>query len=389
MSFFDALNTVSQSASDDVPNHLRDGSRDKEGLGHGEGYLYPHAYKDHWIAQQYLPDHLQGKIFYQPGSLGYEEHIKERVDGYREAQLEAMVDNEQSGVLDGDTASSVGSSMWAERSLGSRGRLLREVRGVIFELGQLKSGDLVLDLHARTGLLAFEAARIVTDGAVWALAHDDKEYQTLNSMASKLDSFNRPQIVRCQFDTMWEALFAQAGPDVKFDLIAGRNVLRPLDKKVEFLKTCANLLSSGGRIVISEIVPSMGQRISELITGSIPQDLLEGFLAAEDELFGDKSDPMVNWDAKQLTAGIKKVKKFTADVHTSTDISSRRITPQEIDHWFRITDGNGRKSLGDRAAKFMQADEINSLVTLIHKKLDFKDVDWKTVFLTVVIRIQP
>jgi len=382
MALFDALNTVSQSATDDVPNHLRDGSRDKEGLGHGEGYLYPHAYKDHWVAQQYLPDHLQGKIFYQPGSIGYEEHIKEKVDGYREAQLEAMVDNEQTSILDGDTASSTGVSMWAERSLGSRGRLLREVRSVIFEMGRLKGSDLVLDLHARTGLLAFEAAKKVTDGgAVWALAHDDKEYETLNSMASKLDSFNRPQIVRCKLDTMREALFSQAGSDVKFDLIAGRNVLRSLVKKVDFLKECTNLLSSTGRIVISEIVPSMGQRISELLADSIPQDLLKGFCAAEDELFGDKSDPMVNWDAKSFSAEIKKIKDFTADVHTSSDVSNRRITPDEIDHWFRITDGKGRQSLGDRAVKFMSADEINRLRTLIHKKLDFKDVGWKTTLI--------
>ena len=52
------------------PAHLRDANRDKEGFGHGEGYLYPHAYRDHWVAQQYLPDALQGRVFYQPGGSG-------------------------------------------------------------------------------------------------------------------------------------------------------------------------------------------------------------------------------------------------------------------------------------------------------------------------------
>jgi putative ATPase len=83
MAFFDALNEVARSASDDVPNHLRDGSRDKKGFGHGKGYLYPHAYRDHWVAQQYLPDHLKGKTFYQPGEIGYERHVKERIERYR------------------------------------------------------------------------------------------------------------------------------------------------------------------------------------------------------------------------------------------------------------------------------------------------------------------
>ncbi|MDR2578004.1 MAG: AAA family ATPase [Chitinispirillales bacterium] len=89
MALFDALNVVAQSASDDVPNHLRDSSRDKKGFGHGKGYLYPHAYRDHWVAQQYLPDHLKGQQFYQPGELGYEKHVKERMERYRKAMMDA------------------------------------------------------------------------------------------------------------------------------------------------------------------------------------------------------------------------------------------------------------------------------------------------------------
>jgi len=85
MAFFDALNTVAQSASDDVPNHLRDASRDSKSLGHGKGYLYPHAYRDHWVAQQYLPDHLKGQVFYNPGEIGYERHVKERIERYRKS----------------------------------------------------------------------------------------------------------------------------------------------------------------------------------------------------------------------------------------------------------------------------------------------------------------
>ena len=50
----------------DVPTHLKDGNRDKEGFGQGRGYHYPHANRDHWVAQQYLPEALQGKHFYEP-----------------------------------------------------------------------------------------------------------------------------------------------------------------------------------------------------------------------------------------------------------------------------------------------------------------------------------
>ncbi len=92
LGFFDALATVEQEREADVPVHLKDASRDKEGFGHGEGYLYPHAYRDHWVAQQYLPQALQGKVFYQPGDQGYERDIHEQVARRREAQLAAMVE---------------------------------------------------------------------------------------------------------------------------------------------------------------------------------------------------------------------------------------------------------------------------------------------------------
>ena len=90
--FFDALGVIENEREGDVPTHLKDASRDAKQFGHGEGYLYPHAYRDHWVAQQYLPTHMQGKVFYEPGDLGYEQAIRHQVVGHREAQLEAMLD---------------------------------------------------------------------------------------------------------------------------------------------------------------------------------------------------------------------------------------------------------------------------------------------------------
>ncbi|MCP4577815.1 MAG: AAA family ATPase, partial [Deltaproteobacteria bacterium] len=92
LAFFDALHAVEKEGKTDVPVHLKDASRDKKGFGHGEGYLYPHAYRDHWTAQQYLPDTLQGKVCYQPTQQGDEKSISLTVRQRREAQLASMVE---------------------------------------------------------------------------------------------------------------------------------------------------------------------------------------------------------------------------------------------------------------------------------------------------------
>lgn len=83
MAFFKALDHVEKERAGDVPDHLKDGNRDAEGLGHGKGYKYPHAYRSHFVPQQYLPDEMQGTFFYDPGNQGYETEISERLARWR------------------------------------------------------------------------------------------------------------------------------------------------------------------------------------------------------------------------------------------------------------------------------------------------------------------
>ncbi len=87
MAYFDALSHVRNEQSGDVPNPLKDGNRDAKGLGHGKGYLYPHAYRDHYVSQQYLPDAMQGTYFYQPSEIGFERTIAERLAEWRKRDL--------------------------------------------------------------------------------------------------------------------------------------------------------------------------------------------------------------------------------------------------------------------------------------------------------------
>jgi len=84
--YFQALAEVEGKGITEVPNHLKDGNRDAEALGHGEGYLYPHEFAEHWVAQQYLPDGLKGRRWYRPGELGYERVIRKRLARWREGE---------------------------------------------------------------------------------------------------------------------------------------------------------------------------------------------------------------------------------------------------------------------------------------------------------------
>jgi putative ATPase len=83
LSFFDALKHVGDEQTGSIPDSLKDGSRDGKSLGHGVGYKYPHAFHNHYVPQQYLPDAMQGTYFYQPSTVGYERTIQERLDYWK------------------------------------------------------------------------------------------------------------------------------------------------------------------------------------------------------------------------------------------------------------------------------------------------------------------
>src|SRR5512133_980693 len=388
MAFFDALNVVQQEAKDDVPNHLRDGNRDKEGCGHGDGYMYPHAYRDHWVAQQYLRFSMQGKDFYQQSDQGYEKGIREKVTLNREAQIEAMVEQEQTDVFSlAGNENNPDRDKWLERTLGSRGVHLGIIREKLLAAADLQRDDLVLDLNARTGLLTFAASRQAPEGSVWAVAHDDKSHSTLMSVVSRMDALTRPQLIRKKSDSIIEDIRSVVGESVRFDKILGRNVLLNIGQKVPFLNECMRVLNVSGKMVLADTVPSEGQRISDLIDLTRTETALFEILHdAECELFNDGTDPLVNWTSASIIETIQKT--IPLKIHSSLhiDTNRRRIAPKEIDYWFRTDIVNGRKSLGCRIAEKGTIEQSEKIKRMLHVQLDNNDVEWKTVTLFMVIQ---
>lgn len=67
-----------------VPLHLRDAHYPGAArLGHGKGYEYPHDSAYGIVAQQYLPNELDGRRYYEPKSLGAERDVAARLDRIR------------------------------------------------------------------------------------------------------------------------------------------------------------------------------------------------------------------------------------------------------------------------------------------------------------------
>jgi putative ATPase len=60
--------------------HLRNAVTDlMKDIGYGRGYKYAHDYESGFVEQQFLPNSLKDKKYYQPKEIGYEKYIKEHM----------------------------------------------------------------------------------------------------------------------------------------------------------------------------------------------------------------------------------------------------------------------------------------------------------------------
>ena len=73
-----ALEDLENMTIDDIPMHLKDAHYEGASkMGRGIEYKYPHAYENHYVKQQYLPDNIKNKVYYEYGDNKMEKTTKE------------------------------------------------------------------------------------------------------------------------------------------------------------------------------------------------------------------------------------------------------------------------------------------------------------------------
>nr|MCS5554043.1 AAA family ATPase [SAR324 cluster bacterium] len=369
--FFDAISAVRKEQSDEVPDSLKDASRDSQGFGHGEGYLYPHAYRDHWVAQQYLPDVLQGRIFYQPSEQGFEATVRENVTKYREAQLasfHSLSAAEKSGF----------SNYWEARTLDSSGELLNEIREKITEISRLSRNSLALVLNAGDGLLLGELIRQISDETVYALVETESEKQLLYGMYEKSSSGIKPVVVADKSGN--PASFKI--DDLLFDRVVGRNVLHNQNDKASFLKTVSKWISAEGLAILAENVPSLGQRLSNLIPqDSLDSEFCQKLILAEDEIYNNPQNPRCNWTPETLQDQLE-AENWSIDYwHVKEYSTPVMIRKEHVEQWFNAQTEKQYSGYLHELSSFISQEQLQVLNECFRKEIAGKVVEWRSVCL--------
>ncbi|MDX1416066.1 MAG: hypothetical protein R3293_17850, partial [Candidatus Promineifilaceae bacterium] len=378
--FFDALEIVENEAEVEVPNHLKDGNRDKEGFGHGKGYLYPHAYRDHWVAQQYLPESLQGKVFYQPGNLGYEKAIQSQVARRREAQLSAMVEGAIEAPPEILTTSPTDRArdIWLQRAIAGMGHNLAQQRERLFELAKIQRHHLILDINAGSGLLTWEAVRQVPEGGVWSLAFDATSGEALRQQAMKLADLDQPVVMIGKPEEIDYLMTLRNEEDIRFDRIIGRNVFtRSIASLPEQMGNLIQKMKPAGLLCFSQVIPQYTQRLYKLVDWSGHDELRTKVAEAEELIYKDPHDALVSWNETDLEMFISKLID-QVDVLVDRQNEERHISERQIESWFQLGESSaGRLSYGQRLINSgLTLDELEQAEFLYRRSLFSSLIPW-------------
>ena len=290
--FFEALRQVRNAQRQDVPSHLRDANRDGDAFGDGQGYRYPHAFREHWVAQQYLPDALQGEAFWAPSHQGWEGQRRERILERRAAQLAAAVEAEDAHpLLVSSGPDQPQLERWLQRQLAIDGERLQTLRQRLWADLNWRRTDRVLMLGGRSLLWSLDPLAAVAEGGVMILCGSATDQPRLEAQLNLLDPLQRPALMGKPNDL--DAL----SKNHNFEVIGGR--LNQDDLKsstlMELWPTIAERTSSGAqlRLLLSESELGPASALLEHSQGALAPEIanaLNGLQELEAQWLSQKSE---------------------------------------------------------------------------------------------------
>ncbi len=337
MGIFAALEAVRRADKQGVPAHLRDGHRDGQAFGDGVGYRYPHAYADHWVAQQYLPTELQGELFWQPGNLGWEGERRHRLQERRAAQLAAV--DEMAGEGSDPLSSSPRDPQlerWLRRQSAAEGERLDRLRQQLWQGAQIRGLDRVLVLESRSLLWALDPLHLASEGEVVISLAANADRERMEAQVQLLDDLRRPRLIASAPNPP-TCLQELAGEGIVFEWFVARQPLpgEPQGRRRAWLEQIQALAAPGAelRLLLSQplLGPLGGLRQSVKGPPAPPlADRMEDVLPLEQRWLAQQAQEHQCWSADLAQLG------WSVDVRSWEEPLSWRLEASLLQRWFSL-----------------------------------------------------
>ncbi len=403
LGYFDAVQAVEEEQRREVPRHLRDANRDGAGFGHGEGYKYPHAYRDHWVAQAYLPGDLAGRVFYHPSDQGYEMRVGREVQRRREIQLAELDDTSDDGEILTYTATKAADSQWVARARAATAAR-SAVRDALFSSFDVPRHARVFVFEPGPPVLVWEGMRAAPEGLVVALfANDEYRKRAADRLRARAGAGTSmpgkdhlPKEDR-EGDEIGNGELENAGPDQPILLSGTADKLFAPDEAAagleehlgdgfeaaftdrllsrlgsEALSRLVGRCAHRARIAMSEPAPMAGVRLSDLARNyNADPSVVEALESAEPAIFPRTSQ--ADLDAIVTTVRTSGLTVEQAEMQTVVD--ERTVQTSDIETWF-----SSDAAYGSELATAGGRELCNKVRSELLRTIGDRTVEWKRSF---------
>ena len=292
------------------------------------------------------------------------------------------------------------------------------------EEAKLKRHHRTLVFNADDALLLFYIMRLTPEGLTCGTCRSQSGIELLTQYASTLGDLDKPPLTLCEsienlpkdskafgdviFDRMFfRDIFSSSKSIYDFALLAKVLFLGKENQKRDIAfsqedgkeensvlnKDTPPLLAEDAKIIISQRIPSSAQHISNLISevlndkekkkifaGEYSDEsieeikiILKKMNEAEQNFFNDSSNPLFNWNEKDIEDTLKK-EGFYVNLKEQTLEEVRTISEQEQERWFNSQNSAYgsylQKNIGEESLK-----KIKAILSSISKKSTFL---WRT-----------
>jgi hypothetical protein len=139
---------------------------------------------------------------------------------------------------------------------------------------------------------------------------------------------------------------------------------------------------------LAEVVPRRAQRLSGLLDlSALDDELVARLHVAEENIYCDANDPLLNWDLTELEAalldsGLQLRRKLAPELWEE----ERQITAMHLARWFAKEKTGTKLSYASRLLPHLTAEEVQQVKTCFRRQLIDQIVPWQTtlVYLNAV-----
>jgi putative ATPase len=135
-------------------------------------------------------------------------------------------------------------------------------------------------------------------------------------------------------------------------------------------------------------MPKHTQRLHQAVDSSrLDEQLVERIAAAEEAIYADPTDPMVNWDGADLQKSFEQAGFSQVELKVETTRSERHLEAGQIQRWFDLESAGRKATFAQHLARQgIEPAELSRLRQIFQQQLAEQVIPWQSTIVYLMAR---